>query len=141
MGIITNYLHKLITKQIDDNGIVVWYDRELHYSDIVSTLNIPNTTLACYSDSFFKLRHEIEPLMGATEPPRLLIYVPLDPSETHNALIELEAAGVIMKPGQQPPTRNTKLSVIARNALKPILGEDCSNYHRNWYGSFTKRRR
>lgn len=29
-----------------------------------------------------------------------------------------------MKPGQQPPTRNTKLSIIARNALKPILGEE-----------------
>jgi len=36
----------------------------------------------------------------------------------------LEAAGVIMKPGQQPPSRNTKLSVVARNALKPILGDD-----------------
>ncbi|RUT01264.1 hypothetical protein DSM106972_068150 [Dulcicalothrix desertica PCC 7102] len=87
MSIITNYLYKLITKQIDDNGIVVWYDRELHFSDIVSTLNIPNTTVACYSNSFFKLRHEIESLMGATEPPRLLIYVPLDSSETYNALI------------------------------------------------------
>ena len=124
MGIITDYLRKLITKQIEDNGIVVWCDRDRHYTDIVSTLNIPNTTVACYTDSFFELRHEIEPLLDGTEPPRLLIYVPLDPSEIHNALIELEAAGVIMKPGQQPPIRNTKLSVIARNALKPILGDE-----------------
>lgn len=124
MPVVTNYLHNLIAKQIDDNGIVVWYDRDRHYTDIVSTLNIPNTTVACYTDSFFELRHEIEPLLDGTEAPRLLIYVPLDSRETHNALVELEAAGVIMKPGQQPPIRNTKLSVIARNALKPILGKE-----------------
>ena len=29
-----------------------------------------------------------------------------------------------MQPGQQPPSRNTRLSVVARNALKPILGEE-----------------
>jgi hypothetical protein len=45
-------------------------------------------------------------------------------AETHDALIELEAAGVVMRPGQQPPNRNTKLAIVARNALKPILGDD-----------------
>jgi hypothetical protein len=29
-----------------------------------------------------------------------------------------------MQPRQQPPTCNTRLSVVGRNALKPILGED-----------------
>ena len=29
-----------------------------------------------------------------------------------------------MQPGQQPPACNTRLSVVARNALKPILGDD-----------------
>ena len=29
-----------------------------------------------------------------------------------------------MQPRQQPPACNTRLSVVARNALKPILGED-----------------
>ena len=48
----------------------------------------------------------------------------MDQAETDHALIELEAAGVVMQPGQQPPARNTRLSVVARNALKPILGDD-----------------
>jgi hypothetical protein len=39
-------------------------------------------------------------------------------------LIELEAAGVVMQPGQQPPARNTRHSLVARNALEPILGEE-----------------
>lgn len=124
MVLVTNYLCKLITKQIDDNGIVVWYDPDRHYTEIVHTLNIHNTTVTCYSDTFFGLRHKIEHLLDDLNPPRLLIYVPIDPIETNNALVELEAAGVIMKPGQQPPSRNTKLSVVARNALKPILGDD-----------------
>jgi hypothetical protein len=50
--------------------------------------------------------------------------VPLERTETHAALIELDAAGVVMQPRQQPPACNTRLSVVARNALKPILGED-----------------
>src|SRR5262245_27155142 len=29
-----------------------------------------------------------------------------------------------MKPRQQPPACNTRLSVVARNALKPLLGDD-----------------
>ena len=52
------------------------------------------------------------------------MYVPIERTETNSALIELDCAGVIMQPRQQPPACNTRLSVVARNALKPILGED-----------------
>jgi hypothetical protein len=124
MGLVTDYLCNQIAKQVDDNGIVVWYDPERQYTNLLPSLNIPNTTIASYKDSFFALRNEIEPLLGDLEPPRLVVYVPLAPIRTHNALVELEAAGIIIKPGQQPPSRNTKLSIIARNALKPILGEE-----------------
>ena len=41
-----------------------------------------------------------------------------------NALVELDYAGVVMQPRQQPPACNTRLSVVARSALKPILGEE-----------------
>lgn len=51
------------------------------------------------------------------------MYVPEDRGNTHHALIELEAAGVVIQPGQQPPQRNTRLALIARNALKRMLGE------------------
>src|SRR5262249_33686661 len=71
----------------------------------------------------FELRHQIEPLLDGNEPPRLLVYVPLDQTETHHALAELESAGVVLRSGQQPPTRNTRLSVVARNALRQLLGE------------------
>src|SRR6266511_2090348 len=124
MGIVTDYLRSVLTKQVDNHGFVVWYDPEGHYREIMEDLALFNTTIARYDGSFFALRHQIEPLMEGNESPRLIIYVLLDPAETHDALVEVEAAGVTMRPGQQPPARNTRLSIIARNALKPILGED-----------------
>jgi predicted ATP-dependent Lon-type protease len=50
--------------------------------------------------------------------------VPGDRGKTDYALIELEVAGIVMQPGQQPPTRNTRLAIVARNALKWILGDE-----------------
>jgi len=39
-------------------------------------------------------------------------------------LLELKVAGTVMQLGQQPPTRNTRLTIVAHNALKSILGEE-----------------
>src|SRR5262249_16201018 len=66
----------------------------------------------------------IDDRLRGEAPPRLLVYVPADRARCHSALAELEAAGVVLQPGQQPPTRNTRLAVVARNALRPVLGED-----------------
>lgn len=123
MGIVTEHLRQLIAKQVNDNSLVVWYDPERHYVDVACHLALPDVTVECYDGSFFMLRHKIEPLMRGLEPPRLVVYVPLDHASTQHALAELEAAGVVMMPGQQPPTRNTRLALVARNALKPIIGE------------------
>lgn len=126
MGIVTDHLISAVAKQVNDHCLVVWYDPEKHYTDIARDLSLPSATVARYEGSFFALRRRIDHLMGGTEPPRLVVYVPEDPAKTHDALAELEAAGVVMKPGQQPPGRNTRLSVIARNALRPLLGDDAA---------------
>jgi hypothetical protein len=123
-GIVTEHLIQLIAKQVDDKGLVVWYDSDQAYGSVVVELTLPNTTVACFDGSFFKLRKAIDHLMNDGQPPRLVVYVPIDREDTHAALIELDSAGVVMQPRQQPPACNTRLSVVARNALKPILGED-----------------
>ncbi len=87
-------------------------------------LTLPNTAVARFDGSFFKLRKEIDHLMNFGQPPRLVIYVPIERENTHSALIELDCAGVVMQPRQQPLACNTRLSVIARSALRSILGED-----------------
>ncbi|HUY31317.1 MAG TPA: PglZ domain-containing protein [Pirellulales bacterium] len=123
-GVVTQHLVSLIARQVDDHGLVVWYDAERHYQDVAAGLTIPETAIARYDGSFFALRREIDHLLNGLGPPRLVVYVPLDQADTHHALAELEAAGVVMRPGQQPPNRNTKLAVVARNALRPILGDE-----------------
>ena len=45
MGKITEYLINLIAKQVEDKGIVVWYDPEKVYTGVISNLTIPNTTI------------------------------------------------------------------------------------------------
>lgn len=126
MGTVSHYLRDLIAKQIKEHGIVVWFDPDKRFATFIHELGIPDTKVFCYEGSFFALRHDVEPFIGGLEPPRLLVYVPLSEGETHHALAELAAAGVVIQPGQQPPTRNTRLSVLARNALKPIIGEQAA---------------
>ncbi len=123
-GAITAYLVQLIAKQVEDQGLVVWYDPERAYGAVAEELTLPNTTVARYAGSFLQLRKVIDPLLNDVQPPRLVVYVPVEREKTHSALIELDSAGVVMQPRQQPPACNTRLSVVARNALKPILGED-----------------
>jgi hypothetical protein len=124
MAVVTESLIQLIAKQVDDKGLVVWYDPEQAYGSAVAELTLPNTKVARYDDSFLQLRKEIDHLLNDGQPPRLVVYVPIEREKTHSALIELDCAGVVMQPRQQPPACNTRLSVLARNALKPILGED-----------------
>jgi hypothetical protein len=124
MGAVTECLVQLIAKQVDEKGLVVWYDPEQVYRTAAAELHLPDTTVARYDGSFLKLRKEIDDLLNDGQPPRLVVYVPIERTETYSALIELDCAGVIMQPRQQPPACNTRLSVVARNALKPILGED-----------------
>ena len=124
MGVVTESLVQLVAKQVDEKGLVVWYDPEQAYGAVAARLSLPNTTVARYEGSFLKLRHEIDHLLNDAQPPRLVVYVPLEQTETHSALIELDCAGAVMRPRQQPPTCNTRLSVVARNALKSLLGED-----------------
>jgi hypothetical protein len=123
-GVVTEYLFSLIAKQVEDHKLVIWYDPEQAYIDAVAEIKLPSTPVARYDGSFFKLRYTIDRLLNDQQPPRLVIYVPEDRARTYHALIELEAAGVILQPGQQPPSRNTRLAIVARNALRPILGDE-----------------
>jgi len=130
IGTVTEHLIGLIAKQVNDHGLVVWYDPDGEYTGALEALDIQDTTILRYDGSFIQLRWEIDQrkLMDSEEPPRLVVYVPVAQDQTHHALIELEAAGVTMQPGQQPPARNTRLAVLARNALKDILGEETANH-------------
>lgn len=131
-NIVTRHLLSRLSRQIETERVVVWYDPEQTYTAIFAELKksptgLPSgTKLFSYDGSFFALRHALEPFLSLAEPPRLLIYVPLLQEQTENALIEAEILGVVLKPGQQPVARNTRLAVVAREALAPVLGEEAA---------------
>lgn len=129
MGLVRDYIRKMVAKQVKDNHLVVWFDPDEIYGDIVADLEMPDATVARYQDSFFELRHDIAPLMTREDPPDLLIYVPLAEEETDKALIAYTSAGIVLKPGQTPWQRHTGLGVIANQALKEII-EDSAERER-----------
>lgn len=137
MGKVTEELVVLITKQLQDHGIVVWYDPDLAYGDVVNQLYLPETSVLRYQGSFFELRHRLEPFLEFVDedgkvhphietPPRLLLYVPVDRTKTQHALIEAEAAGAVMEPGGSPWQRNTRLKVLAERVFKRIAPDRAS---------------
>ncbi len=127
MPIVTETLLNLLRAQIKNHGTVVWYDPEKVYGELVQELqpqDIGAAAIHIYEaeTGFFQLRHDLEALWGAAvDAPKLLIYAPLAQADTHNALIEYEKAGVILRPGQQPQERNTALAFVARHALEAIF--------------------
>jgi hypothetical protein len=124
MGIVSEFIVQIITRQIHAKGIVVWYDPERHYENLVAELTIPDTTIVCYTDSFFALRRDVAHLIQGNTPPQLLVYVPLARENTDYALIELECLGVIMRPRDPSLSCNTRLSVVARHAFRSILSSE-----------------
>lgn len=124
MGLVSEYLHNLIARQVDEHRLVLWFDPEVQYADFASEMMLPDATVARYDGSFFALRHAIEPLLDADQPPRLVVYVPLAEEDTDGALIEIAVTAAILKPGQATPARNTRLAVVARRALRDALGPE-----------------
>lgn len=113
MGIVKEHLISVISKQTNDRGVVVWYDPEQSYTGFAESLELPGTHIARFTDSFFALRRELEPFLTGEKPGRVVVYVPLAQEETHNALVEADKAGHVMK---------LSLAGLASEALKPFFG-------------------
>ncbi len=45
MGIVSDYLFNLIAKQVDDYGLVGWYDPDGVFAEAVDELDLPDTTI------------------------------------------------------------------------------------------------
>lgn len=141
MGKVTDHLLSLVQKQVEDRGIVVWYDPDLAYGDVATNLSLPGVAVLRFEGSFFALREQLEPFLefvdetgrpkaDAGVPPRVLVYVPCARRDTHFALIEAESAGVVIEPGANPWQRNTRLRVIAEQVFKEIAPDHAAHIGR-----------
>ncbi|RMF99595.1 MAG: hypothetical protein D6741_08230, partial [Planctomycetota bacterium] len=131
MGKVTDELLRLVNKQLDDHGIVVWYDPERAYTQVVKQLADAGTDVHSLDKSLFELRHRLESALefvaedgtlraDCEAPPRVLVYLPVNRGDTHHALVEVESAGVVMEPGANHWHRNTRLKVITERVFKEI---------------------
>jgi len=120
VGLVKDHLRGMIARQVRERGIVVWFDPNQHYTVCVHEVAPPGTQVELYDRSVFDLRHRIDPLLdlNAEHPPKLLIYVPTSHIQVDDALIELTATGVVMRPGLSSPSLNTRLPVVAKAALR-----------------------
>jgi len=141
MGKLSDRIRSMIARQVKNWGIVVWYDPEKAYTGLIQNLGVPDTTVLTYTDSFFRLRHELEPHLefvtlekkpkdGCGVPPRVVVYVPMERSETSFALIEAETAGVVVEPGAEAPERNSRLRVQAESLFLEVAPEKAAHLAR-----------
>jgi hypothetical protein len=138
---VTAHLLSLIGQQAADHGIVVWYDPEGVYAHLVEGSQLGEVPLLRYAGSFLELRERLEPYLEfvgeddriraeALEPRPVVVYVPLDRQATRYALVEAEAAGVVMEPGGHPWQRNTRLRVLAERVLQEVAPERAADWGR-----------
>jgi PglZ domain-containing protein len=131
VGKVTDYLIALIQKQVDDHGIVVWYDPDGHYAGVVQNITLSGVPVFQFKGSYFELREQLEPLLEFVDkdsrpkpdcgvPPKVIVYVPKDRHDTQHALVEVECAGVVMEPGQRSLPCNTRLRVIAEAVFREL---------------------
>src|SRR3989304_1948142 len=132
MGVVTDYLRVLIARQVQESGIVVWYDPERAYEAVAVRLPGPEGQGGGLDDSLCRLRAQADPLRefvgsdgrftdAAERAPRLVVYVPRARGELEDALVEFEAAGSVLEPGAAALPRNTRLEGGARHALRRVL--------------------
>ena len=135
MGAVADYLCGLIARQVQESGLVVWYDPDDAYGVVASHLEIPGTQVFRLEDSLLRLRAQVEPLLefvgsdgrfteSPEKPPRLIVYVPHAREDFHSGLIELDTAGSVMEPGAPALARNSRLEVVARHALAKVMAAD-----------------
>lgn len=116
-GRVTEALLARVRRQVDEHGLVLWLDPERLYGTIPQLLAQEGVPVQVYQESVFEVRRRIDSVLSEWERPRLVVYVPLPEAQVAGPLAELAAAATVLKPGQQPPARNTRLAVVARSAL------------------------
>ena len=132
---LSSRIRSMITRQVKNRGIVVWYNPEKAYTGLIKDLGLSDTTVLQYTDSFFRLRHELEPHLefvtaeakpkgGCLVAPNIVVYLPMERGKTPFALIEAETAGVVVEPGAESPERNSRLRVQAESFFLEVAPDE-----------------
>jgi hypothetical protein len=128
---VSRAVEDLLRRQVADRGLVVWYDPQNAYSELVERISIEECVVLKYESGFFRLREQLEPLLeyvnqdgtlktDAEVAPRAIVYIPIARNETAYALIEAETAGVVVEPDAPSPERNSRLGRMVEEVFKKV---------------------
>jgi hypothetical protein len=82
MGVIKDHLVSLLSKQMHDHGMLCGTTLIRTTTVFVERLDLPATSIVQFTDSFFALRHEVEPFLERQEPGPALVYLPQAQEQT-----------------------------------------------------------
>jgi len=119
LGRLSQRVRALLTRNLDRQGLVVWYDPQRAYGELLDRLDL-DAPVVRYDDGLFRLRERLEPVMEwvqedgslrpeALRPPRLLVYLPMERSGSEYALVEAETSGAVVEPGAADPECDSRL--------------------------------
>ena len=76
-GLASQHVRAQLTRQVAEHGVVVWYDPDSAYSQAYESWEWGDINAYSFTDSYYSLRHAVDKHLNGSNPPRLLIYVPL----------------------------------------------------------------
>ena len=116
---IKNKLIGIVKNHIKNNGIVIWYDPEQNYGNLVNGSDFDDIPLFKHEGSYYDLRFKIEEYFNKDEKPSLIIYVGNKRDNKNNPLIEFEVVATILSsdPHDVEYEENTSLSLIVEKIL------------------------
>ena len=120
------HIFNLLSQEIKDYGIVVWYDPHRFYASIIDDEKNIRVPVLKYENSFFHLRSMIEPFFNNLDKPELIIYINRSQDKNVHPLIEFEKAGTVLGP-YCSLKKNTSPPVLIREALKQSMSADYLN--------------
>lgn len=129
-GVVSEHVCDLLRRKAEEYGLVVWFDPDRQYEALTDRLEQSGLAVERHTGSFLDLRRRVEPYLAPEDhatgiwrerPDKVVVYVPLAPEEAQDALVDLTSWARVLAPGQSPWQHNTRLDVVARQALKNKL--------------------
>ena len=117
---IKTYLKNLIHTNLNEYGVVVWYDPDRYYTDFTKSGEIKNTRVILYEGSYFKVRAEVDKFFREDKKPKFIIYINEKRDNHNQPLIEYEKAGCVLQPGGSIE-QNTAPVIVVREALNNLV--------------------
>ena len=107
----------IINNNLEEHGIVIWYDPDEIYKDIVNKINFEEISIIIFDGSYYDVRFKAEEYFDGLDKNNLLIYINKERDVKNYPLVELEAPGCVCSPVSTLKYK-TDFSTLVKKVLK-----------------------